>query len=82
MKNGNIPEYIKNNYIMYCNLHGIVNYRIDDNRYLVYNVSFPADYFNFKQKYTVQHKVDLETMQEVSITPLKRFDKNGLRNGR
>ena len=82
MNKRQIPEHLRDNCIMYCQSHGITKYRIVGNRYLVYNISFHGDYFNFQRSYTIQYKIDLETLQEVSRTPLKKFDKEALQNGR
>jgi hypothetical protein len=53
MNKRQIPEHLRDNCIMYCQSHGITKYRIVDNRYLVYNMSFQGDYFNFQRRYTI-----------------------------
>lgn len=67
---------------MYASMYNINKYKIEDNRYLIYNVSYCNNIFNIGRRFTIQFKIDLESLQEVSRKPLKRFDKDGLLNGR
>lgn len=62
--------------IVYCEKFGIVEYRINGNT-LVYNQSYPA--CSCQSRYTVQHKINLDTMEE-TVTRLKRFDPKGYYN--
>lgn len=52
---------------------GIVEYRVVKNT-MIYNVSYPA--YLCVPRYTIQHRVNLDTMQEVTVY-LKRYDKKG-----
>lgn len=71
---------MSNNYTMkaieYCERCGIIKFSVKG-RYLVYNVSYPEYLGN--PRYTMQHKVDLQTGKE-EVKQLKRFDKKGLYN--
>lgn len=62
--------------IQYVERYGIINYSVKGNK-LVYNVSYPAYLSN--PRYTIQHIVDLDTMQE-HTRQLQRFDSKGLVN--
>lgn len=82
MKETSLPLQLRENCIMYRRNNGINKYRIEDNRYLVFNVSYGDDLLNVFDRFTIQYKIDLESLQEVSRKPLKRFDREGLLNGR
>lgn len=81
MNKETLSERLKYNCDLYCQSYNIKKYKIVNNRYLIYNISFHGDCLNLQRRYTIQHTVDLETLQEVSIKPLKRFDKEALQNG-
>lgn len=82
MEESRLPVQLRENCIMYCRNNGINKYRIEDNRYLVFKVSYGRGILNIGNRFTIQYKIDLESLQEVSRKPLKRFDKEGLLNGR
>lgn len=73
---GNNRAGLLNKATVYCEKYGIVEFRIEG-YYLIYNKSYPA-YLN-NSRYTVQHRVDLRTMQETTKR-LKRFDRKGYLN--
>lgn len=60
----------------YVEKYGIINYRIEKT-FLVFNVSYPQYLGN--PRYTIQHRVNLETMQETTHQ-LKRYDPKGAYN--
>lgn len=82
MTENNLTEQLQENCTIYCRYKNIKRYKIVDNRYIVFNISHNADYHKMIRRFTLQYKVDLLTLQEVSIIPLKRFDKKSLVNGR
>jgi hypothetical protein len=63
--------------ILWAERYGIIDYRIKGH-YMVYNKSYPATMC--EPHYTIQHTVDLVTMQELPTKKLKRFDRNGYNN--
>ena len=77
---GNVKSRTKEEYVMlatiYVENYGILNYSVRGNK-LVYNVSYPAYLSN--PRYTIQHIVNLDTMQE-QTKRLQRFDTKGLAN--
>lgn len=77
-----LPDYLREKCLMYCKNNNINKYRIEDNRYLIFNISYSSGNLDFGRRFTIQYKIDLESLQEVSRKPMKRFDKDGLLNGR
>lgn len=82
MSINDLPDYLKENCIMYCKNNNINKYRIEDGRYLIFNISYSSGHIYFGRRFTIQYKIDLESMQEVSRKPLKKFDREALLNGR
>ena len=63
----------------YAEAHGINDYRLKGST-MIYNVSFKAS--SHSVRYTVQHTVDLNTMQESTPRMLGRYDVAGELNDR
>jgi len=57
--------------------YGIIDYKVKGH-YMIYNKSYSGTVY--EPHYTIQHTVDLSTMQELPTKKLKRFDKNGYNN--
>lgn len=70
-------DYYNQCALEYSEHYGILEYRVKG-KYMIYNVSRNAYLSN--PKYTVQFKVDLDSMEVVSRKRLKRFDKKALVN--
>lgn len=64
--------------ITFAEKYGIVKYKVQGKK-MIYNVSYPA--YGGNPHYTIQHTVDLETMQETT-KQLKRYDSSGAVNRR
>lgn len=73
---GFIMNLYERNALMFAEKYGIIEYRIRGYN-MIYNKSYPA--CACEPRYTVQHTVDLRTMQE-STRRLKRFDPKGIVN--
>lgn len=65
------------NALQYAEKYGIISYRVTG-RYMIYNKSFPKYLRN--EAYTVQFKIDLDTMSCIKSTTLKRVMKDGYNN--
>ena len=61
---------------MFAERYGIVVYKVKG-KYMIYNKSYSA-YLN-NPRYTVQHKIDLDTGKDETKV-LKKFDKKGYLN--
>lgn len=61
---------------MYAERYGIVVYRVKG-KYMIYNKSYSEYLCN--PRYTVQHKIDLDTGKDETRV-LKKFDKKGYLN--
>jgi hypothetical protein len=72
-------ETIQENAKVWAQRFGVVTYRIDG-KYMIYNISYPTNLMTGVKRYTIQHVINLETMQQETIKPLQKFDKSGLKN--
>jgi hypothetical protein len=70
---------IQENAKVWAQRFGIVTYRIEGND-MIYNISYPTNLMTGVKKYTIQHIINLETMQQETMKPLKKFDKLALKN--
>ena len=59
--------------LQYAEKYGIVKYTLRGGM-MIYNVSFPP--YPGQKRYTIQHIVDLDTMQEIT-RKLGRYSKDG-----
>lgn len=63
--------------IQYAEKYGIVNYSLKG-WVFTYNVSYPG--YLSTPRYTIQHRVDLRTYEEISTRVLNRYDPKGEAN--